>query len=607
MEWMFDTLGDFGGSTGQAWKDVLSGSGETAEELLAREALQNTSDAHDPGTQAPVHVRITRRVVQGAELRNLASVLLDGPALRKRLELLGPEKLGLSVHNTFSKLLAPDSAEVEITIVEDFNAVGLGGALPNEHGEAQTGDHFQKLLYLLGGTDKKTQGGSGGSFGYGKSVYSALSDARTVAYYSVFAPTLRSDGHHARFMVSANFDAHPFDGKNNTGRAYLAVPNARGGPTPAVDDAAHEWAERLGLQRRDRDQGGTTIVIFGTRLIMDRLRSEVERYWWPKLVDQELTVELYDGTTLLPPPSPKANESLRPYLACYEILARRQEPDVASGQRRGRLNALEGRQLGEWAAVRVEGPAENAEELDEGAFNKVALIRGAKMIVEYSSKPCLPGATVAIAGVFVASSEVDTVLKLSEPPAHNNWDPASLRLDDDGKHVVAALLDRLKRQVRNFHRELLPTTSSSQRKFRLLEELLGRLLEADPGVPTVEHQPDPFQVTHNLNRKEKDGAVRISGTVRIELRPDAEYENLKIEYAPRVEILENEDHSAGDELSPIGLAVKEGSANVEVRNKRTVVIGRLKKGRPILITVESPRTHLDWLLAYREELRAIEE
>lgn len=606
IQWLFESLGEFGGSTGQAWKDVLSGSEQSPAELLAREAIQNSGDAHDKSkTGSPVRIRISRRLFVGRELKTIADVLLTAE-LRKRIEAIGFGKLGLPAENTYSKLLKPDGKELEVTIIEDFNTVGLGGALANHHGSTQAGDHFQKLLFLLGGTDKASEATTGGSFGYGKSVYSALSDARTFACYSVFEPTKRSDDHYARFIASGLFDSHAFGNQNNTGRAYLAIPSNSGGPMPAVDDTAHRLAKQLGIPTRTQDQRGATVIIFGTRIGMDQLRAEIEKYWWPKLVDQELTVELNDGDKELPPPSPKANETLKPYLTCYEILARRQDPDTSKDQRRSRLNAVAGKQLGEWAALRVEETIKDADELEGTLLNRIALIRGAKMVVEYSDKFCLPGAAVAIVGAFVASPEIDNVLKLSEPPAHNRWDPKSQRPDESGQQIVLALLDRLRRQIRAFHRELLPAPPPSNAKLKLLEELLGRLLEADPGIqPPPPPTSDPFQLTHKVNRKEKNGRATIVGSVRIELRKDAEQKELGIEYVPKIEILEDEDRSAGDELPLVNLRVTEGRAKVEIKNNRKVVTGRLRKGAPIVVSFESDPTIRDWLLAYHDELRAV--
>jgi hypothetical protein len=185
LTWMFEQIGAWGGSTGQAWKNILVSTEDLTEEgRLVREASQNANDAHDKKCGDPaVRIKITRKVLSAKEIAKLTKFLGLESELEKRLP-----SLGLSADNAFSKMLK-GKGEVEITIIGDFNTVGLGGALAGTHGETLEGDHFQKLLFLLGGSDKITSGETtGGSYGFGKSVYSALSDCQTVIYYSRFKP-----------------------------------------------------------------------------------------------------------------------------------------------------------------------------------------------------------------------------------------------------------------------------------------------------------------------------------------------------------------------------------------------------------------------------------
>ena len=48
LTWMFEQIGAWGGSTGQAWKNILVSTEDLTEEgRLVREASQNANDAHD--------------------------------------------------------------------------------------------------------------------------------------------------------------------------------------------------------------------------------------------------------------------------------------------------------------------------------------------------------------------------------------------------------------------------------------------------------------------------------------------------------------------------------------------------------------------------------
>jgi len=459
-----------------------------------------------------------------------------------------------------------------------------------------------KLVYLFGGSDKVKGASSGGSFGYGKSTYSSLSDVKTVAYYSSFKPTKRSEGHSRRFIVSSLFEKHTFEDASYTGRAFIA--NLRdGSPVPAVDDEADSLAESIGLSPRGLSSIGTSIVIFGTRLNMDRLREAVETHWWPKLVDQELTVELYDGDKELEAPAPKARQDLKPFLTCYEIISKRQNADRSKGEKRGQIGT-QTTKYGDWAGVRWDGVKVD-DELDENRSNRVALIRSSKMVIEYNSNIAMSGAQVAIAGVFVADEKVDSLLRLSEPPAHNVWDKASDRLKDNEKAEVGNILQRLKGAVRAFHRELQPAPPPPTGRLKVLEDLLGKMLQGSTGFePPTPSGPDPYKITHNLKRKVARNAVRLAGTVRIELLEEAKVPNLQIEYRPSIEILEDETLSSGDPLGILVLRVKSGNAKISGDPINRLITATISKKNPLELHLESVDTNPDWALAYRETISA---
>ena len=95
----------------------------------------------------------------------------------------------------------------------------------------------------------------------------------------------------------------------------------------------------------------------------------------------------------------------------------------------------------------------------------VALIRsGPKMVVEYLD----PGgrSSANFAGVFVSHPDVEQELHLSEPSAHNSWEPNSPRFGEAyaqdpakmkaAQHLVRSILDRIKSRARDFRRNLVP-------------------------------------------------------------------------------------------------------------------------------------------------------
>jgi hypothetical protein len=113
-------------------------------------------------------------------------------------------------------------------------------------------------------------------------------------------------------MGCAYFKGHHHDGKDFTGRAWWGVPD-NGIVKPFVDEEAHELAEKLGFQRRDKANKGASILVVGCgKLDMIEIRKAFELYWWPSIVDQTFDIELIDDGTPIDPPQPKQNSSVRP-------------------------------------------------------------------------------------------------------------------------------------------------------------------------------------------------------------------------------------------------------------------------------------------------------
>lgn len=196
LRWNFVPVPPYGGATAQAWLNTLAASGKSREELIAREALQNSCDAADDKDGTAVRLRLTRRVVAPAELKACEKVLKLKKDVSPRMR-----KLGLRETNAFDAILGKSNRNVEMLIVEDFHTVGLGGRL---QGHLTHNDNFRKLVTHLGVPDKAVGGEvSGGSFGFGKSVYAIASNVHTVLYYSVFEPTEATEGTSARCIIAS--------------------------------------------------------------------------------------------------------------------------------------------------------------------------------------------------------------------------------------------------------------------------------------------------------------------------------------------------------------------------------------------------------------------
>ncbi len=310
-KWIFEPVGPMGGATGNAFVNTLQGSGLAPAAELAREAIQNSCDATKAGERK---VRVVFRIEN-----------LEGEAKQRFLD--NSQLAGHFSGRVRSLRVAPDnclakpSRPLTLVFVEDYGTVGLSG---DPHSPKS---HLHRLLLSVGNSTKALSGtGTGGSFGYGKSALSLNSRLRTIFAYSVFEPD--ETGATARLMGCAYFDAHEFDGRQWTGRAWFGVRRPDGDLVvdPLRDEDAHALAERLGFRRRGADEHGTSILIVDSDL-RDRspLLKAIEEWWWPRLIDQELEVEVRAAGGLYFP-QPKQRADLAPFIECYSLAVGRSDP-----------------------------------------------------------------------------------------------------------------------------------------------------------------------------------------------------------------------------------------------------------------------------------------
>src|SRR5205814_1490236 len=159
-----------GGAAGEAYANTLKSPGMHPEHVLAREAIQNSVDAEIEGEK--VLVRFRHKLITGAAKESFieAAGLNSIAARSDELELTTPNCL---------QTLAKARTALSLLYVEDHNAEGLSG---DAHDKSS---NFYRLLLSLGDRSKaRTSKGTGGSYGFGKSVYSSSSAIQTIFAYT---------------------------------------------------------------------------------------------------------------------------------------------------------------------------------------------------------------------------------------------------------------------------------------------------------------------------------------------------------------------------------------------------------------------------------------
>jgi hypothetical protein len=531
--WRFEEESPMGNTEGSAYAKAVSSKGKPKEHALVREAAQNSMDAAGPGATAPVKLVVRRERLGPSRISSFAELTRIGTDFEPRLDKL---KLPSSV--TINNLLNAQ-AGVDILYIEDFNTIGLGGPLTRNSKDA----HFRKLALSLGVGDKLAAGSTGGSYGFGKAVYSGSSDCKTVFFYSTFEPTEDTEGSHARLMGCAYFKGHQHDGKDFTGRAWWGVPQDDGRVTPYLDDEAHELAERLGFTRRTLNTTGASILVVGCGILnMSEIRKAFELYWWPSIVDHAFDVELIDDGTPVDPPQPKQNSSIRPFVKAYELFLGMQKTENRVAAKKDIKGITADTKAGTWAAVFIDREVFDG---DDELLDSIALMRKPRMVVKYDKvgKEYLPG----FASVFVASDEADPIFKKSEPQEHDIWDEHHDELNQFERDFVSKSMKTLKKEVREFQRNLKPPAPPGGIQLPQLQKLLGSVFKAK-GLQKIAPRriADPVHIHIEPNRYEENGQAKIQAKIKIRLKDEYKKDELPARVSLRIPVLANDNQTADD-------------------------------------------------------------
>ena len=324
---------------GATLEDLPSGSIELSQEArVVREAIQNSADATLPNEKT--NVFIWNKTVQEADVNQFRDLIgyrnSDSPF--KRLN-----KLGLGKDNTLERMHSRrKDRSFNVTIIEDRNTSGLG------YDPLERIDRFDQLCISHGKNRTNILQGKGGSYGEGKAVYREASDSNMFIVYSVFEPHPKATepSAYARLYVCATFDGHEHNGGTKyRGRALYGVHKKQKGEAyplcrPIINKDAHRIAKQLGFMERKDDEYGTSIMLVGSHIDIDALRTAIEDYWWPRMWSNLLSVEMWDDDNEVKPPDPKKRPDLAAYTKCYSVIEENIPAETAQLDRTLRKNSV---------------------------------------------------------------------------------------------------------------------------------------------------------------------------------------------------------------------------------------------------------------------------
>lgn len=595
--WTFERSGPMGGAAGEAFTNPLAASGMPRAAVLAREAVQNSVDAGVG--DGKVLVRFREHLVAGIDKSNFVKAAnLEVLATRQAAILPGqPNCL---------KSLNDKKAAISLLFVEDYRTSGLEGNF-----NSPSSKFYRFLLSLGDGGKIRESHGSGGSFGFGKSVYSSNSAINTIYAYS---KAKDQDGKVRSILFGCGyFRSHEIDDQFHTGRAWFGCDVTLGKSAyqkvePLVGQDADDLALQLGFQLRKDDDLGTSVLIIDSSIDLTQVLVGVEDWWWPRIISNELDVQIVGANGSMTMPRPRMRGHLRPFIEAYEVCTTQAFPKSGSELRRP-FNKMGDLSLGVCALKVLDKDSDGQLPISDDRVDSIALMRAPKMIVAYYRAWNVGNPPVA--GVYVADDDIDDILRSAESPAHDKWDTDSARLRDaagSNREVVDSVLRRLRTTVKEFQRQASPPPPPRPRKLGLLERNLASFLSPSKGGPEngPDHPAAPIHLHYEMPPQLNatgDGNLEMSTKFVLKLKDDSDLDELCVRVKVTCAVVAD-----GSDVDPIPLTTTAESGILEVLDEEIGTYRvRLTKLSAVKLFSKSAAYDPNWTIRFVPEVEPLED
>lgn len=526
--WIFQTPSGMGDITGEAVRNTLLAQSLNQAEILSREGIQNSTDAALEGLDDKVKVVFRLVNLFGVDKVDFLKNTINCEDFEARKNVLG-----LQPGNCIDSIDDPE-VPLKLLYIEDYGTHGIYG---DPH---KTTSHFHKLLFSLGdGSKARNDSGTGGSYGFGKAAYAGNSKIYTIFAYSYFDERKIEDNITSRLIGCGYFQGHHYNEQDYPGRCWFGIEDSKTNYQqrvhPFVNDEAHNLAKKLRFSIRDSSLTGTSILLVDSEISsINDLRKAIEDWWWPRIYENTLDVELYEDEVLQEPPRPRNRPDLRPFIDCFDLALGITE-STKNTQKKFTLKKIENTDIGTLGCSLIQDELAEDENLID-RLGTIALIRNKRMVVSYLS--ARKGDKAVAAYVADSNEYLNNVLKLSEPPTHTQWDPKTQRLNipEDkspglAKRIVESTLENIKNNFRRFINETQDVETSAQLRPKVLEKLLGNLfrpIETSAGI-NPDKEVDPISITEVEDYFEVvNEKIRTCTNFIISLSPKAEEKSSKI-------------------------------------------------------------------------------
>ncbi len=406
-------------------------------ESFVREVIQNANDQRLDNDD-PVEIRFRFLTLTGEEREEFLETIGWETGLRDRLQTVSDRDTGRG-YDRFLDRLADSDAELRLLVVEDKNTTGLTGGWSEDSNYAAL---VRDELY-----SSKQEDTAGGSYGLGKSVLWTFSGASTVLFNS--SPVTTPDEvTPPRFVGRTKLPTHELGDVTYQGAGWFCNPmETDEGIRPASvwGVKAASLANQLYLKRPAGS--GTSIMVIGYRDPTRDTRPEIEeladefveaavKYFWPAMQRGDLRVTIETPKEEFEA-SVENVPAIQPFVECFEQRNENQGTLDQPGDVAGvdipmnlptRADKTETPDGSVRLAARLASPAD-----DDTYLNKVALFRGAGMIVKYFDQSRVAFGDRDFHAVLAcgearhdgltteADREIDRFLRYAEPPEHDEW------------------------------------------------------------------------------------------------------------------------------------------------------------------------------------------
>ncbi|MCA0970654.1 hypothetical protein LCM20_08650 [Halobacillus litoralis] len=429
-QWYFPQNAEGGQPEGLNDSGVESFRGNQIESL-AREIIQNSTDAI-VDKQKPVTVTFDKITVTPSEFPHIKGLTRSFRSARDYKRT--PEQ----AKQFFSKGLEILENEKDFTFlkISDYNTSGLSGV--NEEAS-----DWENLVKSIGISNKG--GSSGGSFGIGKSAPFACSNLRTVFY-----STLNQQGE-IGFQGVSRLASHSDDSNYETrGTGFYGIKKN----TKAITDPKYI------PNFFNRSEPGTDVVV--ASFLEDKewqekiIKAVIENFFFAiyenKLVVKVGSVEINSNNlkSLL-------DKYIKPHKAHYAH-------EYFSAIKLGEVYEKEINDLGSVTLfIRT----------DDDLSKKVAMVRNTGMKITHLDR--FRGGTKFSGVLFINGSKLNELLRKTEPPTHDKWEPS--RYEDE--RYAKKVIEEIKHFVREVVKELNKVEESNKIDFKGFNQFLPDHLNED--------------------------------------------------------------------------------------------------------------------------------